>query len=211
MVEVQQLAQTAAGAMTDSSPAAAAHHEHNKETLVAAAAAVSPPPPALNPLLARGKLKKPAKGGSAGKGKGKAKIVKDVYKAKQDELEVVSAGGVGGGEEGEVLDLADQLLEQLGGQLEDDAGNAAPPPAPSKSEPPSRGTPLSPSSTLTTNSQGSGHSAREMFQGFKEDLKDAFLPSRQSPNGNGERKMGRQEARKVRFLSYALFLSLLAC
>ncbi|KAL7339350.1 amidohydrolase family protein [Rhodotorula toruloides] len=184
--------------MTDSSPAAAAHHEHNKETLVAAAAAVSPPPPALNPLLARGKLKKPAKGGSAGKGKGKAKIVKDVYKAKQDELEVVSAGGVGGGEEGEVLDLADQLLEQLGGQLEDDAGNAAPPPAPSKSEPPSRGTPLSPSSTLTTNSQGSGHSAREMFQGFKEDLRDAFLPSRQSPNGNGERKMGRQEARKLR-------------
>lgn len=185
--------------MAESTPVAAAHHEHNKETLVAAAAAVSPPPPALNPLLARGKLKKPAKGPSASRSKGKAKVVKDVYKAKQDELEVVSAGGVAGGEEGEVLDLADQLLEQLGGQLDDGARGAPPPSAPPQSEPSSRGTPLSPSSTLTANSQGSGHSARDMFHGFKEDLKDAFLSSRQSPNGGGERKMGRQQARKVRF------------
>ncbi|GAA5963841.1 hypothetical protein JCM10213_004256, partial [Rhodosporidiobolus nylandii] len=53
--------------MTDSSATAAAHHASNAQTLVdAAAVAGSPTPPALNPLLSRGKLKKPAsKGGKS--------------------------------------------------------------------------------------------------------------------------------------------------
>ncbi|BGP40304.1 OTU protein [Rhodotorula kratochvilovae] len=178
--------------MADSSAAAAEHHARNTQTIVDAAASTSPTPPALNPLLARGKLKKPSK--SAGKGKGKGKLIKEVYKAKQDELNVVSSGGPDPVEEGAVLDLADQLLEQLGGQLEDDeVATAVPDQAPAAA---SKGTPLSAAST--TSSHGSGTSTRDRFHGFKEDLKDAFLPNRNSDGANGERKVNRQHARKLR-------------
>ncbi|GAA5895277.1 hypothetical protein JCM8208_005960 [Rhodotorula glutinis] len=180
--------------MADSSAAAAAHHAQNTQTIVAAAAATKPTPSALNPLLARGKLKKPTKGSSA-KGKSKAKLVKDVTKARQDELNVVSSGGPDPAEEGEVLDLADQLLEQLGGHLDDDPTVSTTAPAPGHA---STSQPATPSNALSpTPSHGSGHSTRERFNGFKEDLKDAFMPNRNTDT-NGERKPNRQHARKLR-------------
>jgi len=182
--------------MADSSAAAAAHHAQNTQTIVEAAAATKPTPSALNPLLARGKLKKPGKA-SSGKGKSKAKLVKDVTKARQDELNVVSSGGPDPAEEGEVLDLADQLLEQLGGHLDDDS-------APPSTAPASTSQPATPSNALSpTPSHGSGHSTRERFNGFKEDLKDAFMPNRNS-DASGDRKPNRQHARKVRPLSLLL-------
>ncbi|GAA6049776.1 hypothetical protein JCM3770_002155 [Rhodotorula araucariae] len=178
--------------MADSSAAAAEHHARNTQTIVDAAAATSPPPPLLNPLLARGKLKKPSKG--AAKAKSKSKLVKEVHKAKQDELAVVSSGGSDPVEEGAVLDLADQLLEQLGGQLDDDqAVSVVADQAPTPSY---RGTPLSTASTIS--SHGSGTSTRDRLHGLKEDLKDAFLPNRTSDGANGERKVNRQQARKLR-------------
>lgn len=179
--------------MADSSAVAAAHHEANTQTVVDAAAATKPTPSALNPLLARGKLKKGGKGSSA-KGKSKAKLVKDVAKARQDELNVVTSGGPDPAEEGEVLDLADQLLEQLGGHLEDNDAQAQPAPLQEAS---TSQTPASNNALSPTPSHGSGQSTRERFQGFKEDLKDAFMPNRNS-DGNGERKVNRQQARKVR-------------
>ncbi|GAA5820254.1 hypothetical protein JCM11251_005545 [Rhodosporidiobolus azoricus] len=170
--------------MADSSAAAAAHHEQNKQTVLEAAASVpSPPPPSSNPLLSRGKLKK----GKSSSGKKPAKkVAKDVLKAKNDELNVVSSGGPDPVEEGEVLDLADQLLDQLGGQLSDDAVEEV-------ATSPPKSTPLSPVSTHSDKS----NSARERLNGFKEDLKDAFLPNR-NVDANGERRVGRQEARKLR-------------
>ncbi|GAA6013843.1 hypothetical protein JCM10207_008210 [Rhodosporidiobolus poonsookiae] len=176
--------------MADSSATAAAHHEHNKATLVEAAASTGArTPPALNPLLARGKLKKksaPAKNNK----KNRVELVKDVYKAKQDELEVVSSGGPDPAEEGEVLDLADQLLEQLGGQLEDDQAAEV---AQAQAQGQGEGKPLSPSSTHS----GASSSTRDRLHDFKEGMKDAFLPNRHS-EGNGDRKVGRQEMRKLR-------------
>lgn len=179
--------------MADSSAVAAAHHAANTQTVVDAAAATKPTPSALNPLLARGKLKKGGKGSSA-KGKSKAKLVKDVAKARQDELNVVTSGGPDPAEEGEVLDLADQLLEQLGGHLEDNDAQAQPAPLQEAS---TSQTPASNNALSPTPSHGSGQSTRERFQGFKEDLKDAFMPNRNS-DGNGERKVNRQQARKLR-------------
>ncbi|GAA5992288.1 hypothetical protein JCM11641_001163 [Rhodosporidiobolus odoratus] len=176
--------------MTDSNAAAVAHHEANKATLVSAASSITPPPPALNPLLARGKLKK-ASSSNKSKTKSKTDKIKSVYQAKQDELQVVSAGGPDPVEEGQVLDLADQLLEQLGGQLEDDqaaeAAEATSSPTPSSS----RGAPLSPTST-----QSSEKGTMDKLHDFKEDLKDTFLPNRNSDGG--EKKVNRQQARKLR-------------
>ncbi|GJN90676.1 hypothetical protein Rhopal_003688-T1 [Rhodotorula paludigena] len=185
--------------MADSSATAAAHHARNTATMVEAAAATSPKVPALNPLLARGKLKKANKGSSSGS-KSKNKLVKEVYKAKQDELQVVSAGGPDPVEEGEVLDLADQLLEQLGGQLEEDHAKeaAGAPSVGSSLAPSSRNGTLSPGSTTSAHSHGSSGSARDRLQGFKDDLKDAFMPNRNSDGGSGEKKVNRQQARKLR-------------
>ncbi|GAA5983500.1 hypothetical protein JCM10908_000310 [Rhodotorula pacifica] len=207
---------------------AAQHHEQNVQTLVSAATKVVPPPPALNPLLARGKLKKTNSGG-VNKKKNKNKqpadrteLIKDVYRAKQDELEVVSAGGADPAEEGDVLDLADQLLQQLGNQIEQDqsaetAEGGAPIAGSSASSlavASSTGAALDSRATSregapsTTSSHASGHTARERLNDFKDGLKDAFLPNRRSdhghssgtasPAGSGEKKMGRQEARKLR-------------
>ncbi|GAA6034086.1 hypothetical protein JCM8097_000687 [Rhodosporidiobolus ruineniae] len=178
--------------MADSSATAAAHHAQNLRTLEdAVAVAGSPTPPAVNPLLARGKLKKK---GSSNKTstKSKSKAVKEVYKAKQDELNVISSGGPDAAEEGEVLDLADQLLEQLGGQLDDDA--AAEVATSTEANGGSKGTPLSPTSTQASSTGGS---ARERLHDLKEDLKDAFLPNRNSDAG-GDRRPNRQQARKLR-------------
>ncbi|GAA5856732.1 hypothetical protein JCM8547_008813 [Rhodosporidiobolus lusitaniae] len=164
--------------MTDSSATAAAHHAANKETLLEAAATAKAP--ISNPLLARGKLKKASK-------KPRASTVKKVQKARQDELDVVSAGGPDPVEEGEVLDLADQLLEQLGGDLDDDEAAKLG----------SLDTQLSPPTSPPAVSVSPGGTVSERLHGLKEDLKDAFLPNRNS-DGGAERKVGRQQARKLR-------------
>jgi OTU domain-containing protein 6 len=221
--------------------APAQQHEQNVDTLVSAATKVVPPPPALNPLLARGKLKKTNSGGVGKKKNSKGskqpaptrtELIKDVYQAKQGELEVVSAGGADPAEEGDVLDLADQLLQQLGDQIEEDqqqrTEGAAPPSASSLNvAAPASSTGAAVDSRKTTAtgamspapstasshvSHGSGQTARERLHDFKDGLKDAFMPNRKSDSasssgtgsllggsgGNGEKKMGRQEARKVR-------------
>ncbi|GAA5918086.1 hypothetical protein JCM6882_004986 [Rhodosporidiobolus microsporus] len=182
--------------MADSSATAAAHHEANKHTVLAAAAATSPPPPpASNPLLSRGKLKKAKSGSSSGSKKPAKKVAKEVLKAKNDELNVVSSGGPDPVEEGEVLDLADQLLEQLGGQLSDGEDGTAQKAAEAATSPKSS-TPMSPNSM---HSDKSGSSTRDRLNGFKEDLKDAFMPNRNlDGTGGGEKKVNRQQARKLR-------------
>ncbi|GAA5875302.1 hypothetical protein JCM3774_005773 [Rhodotorula dairenensis] len=221
---------------------AAQQHDQNVDTLVSAATKVVPPPPALNPLLARGKLKKTNSGGvkkKSSKAKQSAtrtELIKDVYQAKQGELAVVSQGGADPAEEGAVLNLADQLLQQLGNQLEEDEQRAGTETAAdggatlartSASFPPGNDaastaatvdsrrstsgamSPL-PSTASSHASQGSGQTARERLHDFKDGLKDAFLPNRKSDQANaagtasplggasGEKKIGRQEARKLR-------------
>ncbi|KWU46966.1 OTU-domain-containing protein [Rhodotorula sp. JG-1b] len=221
--------------------APAQQHEQNVDTLVSAATKVVPPPPALNPLLARGKLRKTNSGGVGKKKNSKnskppaptrTELIKDVYQAKQGELEVVSAGGADPAEEGDVLDLADQLLQQLGDQIEEDqqqrTEGAAPPSASSlnaAAAASSTGAAVDSRKTTSTGamspvpstasshaSHGSGQTARERLHDFKDGLKDAFMPNRKSDSasssgtnsllggsgGNGEKKMGRQEARKLR-------------
>jgi len=173
------------------------HHEHNKEVLASAASTLPPSTsgPSINPLLARGKLK-PAKKPNSSTGKvkkGKSKeLVKDVKSAKEDELNVVSTenSGVDPGEEGQVLDLADQLLEQLDSQL---GATDAPVVSDQVIEPlPSN------SSTSSKSSTSSSGTAREKFNGFKEGMKDAFMPNR---NHEGDKKVSRQQARKVKYSS----------
>ena len=170
------------------------HHEHNKEVLASAASTLPPSTsgPSINPLLARGKLK-PAKKPNSSTGKikkGKSKeLVKDVKSAKEDELNVASTenSGVDPGEEGQVLDLADQLLEQLDSQL---GATDAPVVSDQVIEPlPSN------SSTSSKSSTSSSGTAREKFNGFKEGMKDAFMPNR---NHEGDKKVSRQQARKVK-------------
>lgn len=182
----------------------AEHHEHAKAVLTQAAASIPSPPPsiALNPLLARGKLKK-AKGGS----KKKTTTLKDVKKAKAEELGVISQTETGGevdpAEQGEVLDLADQLLLQLGGDDDEEQQPAQAIPiggAPSSS---TAAKPIGPPAASPSSS-----SARERLHELKEDFKDAFLPNRNT-DGNGEKKVNRQQARKVRFFAFpppSLFL-----
>lgn len=223
--------------------APAQQHEQNVDMLVSAATKVVPPPPALNPLLARGKLKKTNSGGVGKKKNSKGskqqpasrtELIKDVYQAKQGELEVVSAGGADPAEEGDVLDLADQLLQQLGDQIEEDqqrTEGAAPPSASSltAAAPASTGAAVDSTKTTSTGamspapsmasshaSHGSGQTARERLHDFKDGLRDAFMPNRKSDSagsngtgtllgaggGNGEKKMGRQEARKVRLRTH---------
>ncbi|ORY89427.1 hypothetical protein BCR35DRAFT_300610 [Leucosporidium creatinivorum] len=170
-------------------------HESNKATLQSVAQAVSPPTsPPPNPLLARGKLKKAPKPKQKSKKKDK-ELASTVQQVKQDELNVVSAGvgysdaGVAGGEEADVLDLADQLLAQL------DAGAGEELKPIEGLVPPTQ--PLHKSSSGS--STGSG-GAREMLHEMKEGVNHLF-----HPNGEGsespkdvEPKVSRQKARKLR-------------
>lgn len=210
--------------MSMSSEAAAQHHEQNVETIVRAAAQVVPPPPALNPLLARGKLKKSNSSQNTNKknknknksttAAGRTELIKDVYQAKQDELGVVSAGAgaaaVDPHEESEVLDLADQLLQQLGDQVDDDDGTSTEVGGSTRAvgtHTPSGA--MSPAPSTTSSHASHGSSARERLHDLKEDIKGAFLPNRKADHQSsasplmagvsdgGEKKMGRQEARKV--------------
>jgi hypothetical protein len=172
------------------------HHEHNKEVLASVASTLPPSTsgPKINPLLARGKLK-PAKkpNNSTNKAKkGKSKeLVKDVKEAKRDELNVISQDdpAVDAQEEGDVLDLADQLLEQLDSQL---GANEASVVSSQEIEP----LPSNSSSTSKSSTSSSG-TARERFADFKEGMRDAFMPNR---HHEGEKKVSRQQARKVNFL-----------
>ncbi|GAA6021085.1 hypothetical protein JCM8202_003844 [Rhodotorula sphaerocarpa] len=223
------------------------HHQDNVEALVDTAAEMVPPPPALNPLLARGKLKGAGGNKKKPKKQNRTDKIKEVYQVRQDEIDVATVDGADPAEEGEVLNLADQLLEQLGGQLnEDDDGSdgartavgsgAAPAPAsdatqsrnslavPSESRGPSGAKSPTPStgSYASRGSHSSMSAARERLHDLKEDFKDKMLPHRHqtandgsgpahgsgegiapgeipnSRSGDGERKMGRQEARKLR-------------
>ncbi|GAA5870865.1 hypothetical protein JCM1840_002712 [Sporobolomyces johnsonii] len=170
-------------------------HAHNKEVLASVASALPPTAaPAINPLLARGKLKPAKKPNSstnkAKKGK-KKELVEEVRAARQDELNVVSTedSPSAAAEAGDVLDLADQLLEQLGGHLDDEPLTSTEvKPEPSHS---------SGTSSASRGSTGSGGTARERLHDFKEDLKDAFMPNR-THEANGEKKVSRQQARKLR-------------
>ncbi|GAA5880281.1 hypothetical protein JCM16303_003879 [Sporobolomyces ruberrimus] len=171
------------------------HHEHNKEVLASIASALPPSTsgPKVNPLLARGKLK-PAKKPNSSTNKvkkGKSKeLVKDVQDAKRDELNVVSQDdpSIDPGEEGDVLDIADQLLEQLDSQL---GAGQGPVVSSQEIEP----LPSNSSSSSRTSTSSSG-TARERFNGFKEGMKDAFMPNRGQEGG--EKKVSRQQARKLR-------------
>lgn len=170
-------------------------HETNMATLHSVAQAVSPPTsPPVNPLLARGKLKKAPKPKQKSKKKDK-ELATMVQQVKEDELSVVSAGvgysdaGVAGGEEADVLDLADQLLAQL------DAGADEEPKPTEGLAPPTQ--PLHKSSSGS--STGSG-GAREMLHDMKEGVNHLFHPNgegSQSPK-DGEPKVSRQKLRKVR-------------
>ncbi|GAA5925227.1 deubiquitinase OTU2 [Sporobolomyces koalae] len=173
------------------------HHEHNKEVLASVASTLPPATsgPKINPLLARGKLK-PAKKPNSSTNKvkkGKAKeLVQDVRAARQDELQVISTGddGIDPAEEGDVLDLADQLLDQLDSQLgvNDDASLVSSQPI----EPLASNS--STSSTSSKSSTSSSGTARERLHDFKEGMMGAF----RQHDGNGEKKVSRQQARKLR-------------
>ncbi|GAA5844305.1 hypothetical protein JCM3766R1_002905 [Sporobolomyces carnicolor] len=173
------------------------HHEHNKEVLASVASTLPPSTsgPKINPLLARGKLK-PAKKPNSSTNKvkkGKSKeLVKEVQAAKRDELNVISQEDptVDAREEGDVLDLADQLLEQLDSQL---GANDAPVVSSQEIEPLA-----SNSSSASKSSTSSSGTARERFNGFKEGMRDAFMPNRHQEGGAGEKKVSRQQARKLR-------------
>lgn len=179
-----------------------AHHAENAATLQAVAQAVpSPPPAVVNPLLARGKLKKAPKPKAKAKKQDKQALQQTVEQVKRDELEVVSAGlereqDVAGGEEAEVLDLADQLLAQLDTQL----GEEAPLEQPSA---PAAGLAV-PTAPLRKSHSGSSSSssggAREALHDIKEGVKELFSshsPRSESPPV-GDQKISRQKARKVR-------------
>ncbi|GAA6008155.1 hypothetical protein JCM11491_001904 [Sporobolomyces phaffii] len=169
------------------------HHEHNKEVLASVATTLPPATagPKINPLLARGKLKpakKPNSSTSKGK-KGKSKeLVQDVKAARADELNVVEQDdpAVDPQEETDVLDLADQLLEQLDSQL---GANDAPVVSSQPIEPLA-----SNSSSTSVSSTSSSATARERFQGFKNGMRDAFHLNHEG----GEKKVSRQQARKLR-------------
>lgn len=148
-------------------------HEINKATLNSVQAAIP------NPLLARGKLKKAPKP----KSKSKKNLASSVQQAKTSELQVIEADSdaVAGAEEAEVLDLADQLLAQLDGQLEEKEGLAVP------TEPLQKST-----------SASSSGSAREKLHDMKEGVKDMFHSnSEDSATTDGEPKVSRQKLRKV--------------
>ncbi|GAA5893933.1 deubiquitinase OTU2 [Sporobolomyces salmoneus] len=172
------------------------HHEHNKEVLASVASTLPPSTsgPKINPLLARGKLKPAKKPNSstnkAKKGKSK-ELVQDVKEAKQDELNVISQDDptVDQAEQGDVLDLADQLLEQLDSQL---GANDAPVVSSQEIEPQA-----SNSSSTSKSSTSSSGTARERFNDFKEGMRDAFMPNRHQESG-GDKKVSRQQARKLR-------------
>ncbi|KAL8281107.1 hypothetical protein RQP46_006465 [Phenoliferia psychrophenolica] len=183
----------------------ATQHAANKATLEHIEATLSPsppppPPPAAvpNPLLSRGKLK-PAKKSKPTKPKKKAADAAEVERIKADELGVVSAGigysdhGVADGEEGEVLDLADRLLEQLHAQEQAESASSASVAsgsAPSATLVPSEAAPP-PSKASST--------PRDTLHDLKEDMLGMLhIGGHGSGNGNGEKKVSRQQARKLR-------------
>lgn len=151
-------------------------HETDKATLEQVA---------TNPLLARGKLKK-AKPKASSKGK-KKDLAATVQQVKAQEIEVIEADAGAGGEEAEVLDLADQLLAQLDGQLDDPEPKTAGLTVPTQ--------PLEKSTSGS--STGSHHSAREKLHEMKEGMKEVFNPSHASGSGSEEPKVSRQKLRKV--------------
>lgn len=151
-------------------------HQTNKATLESVAETL---PPSTNPLLARGKLKKATKK-PAKKKQGSTGLAATVQQVKEQELEVISADAVAGGEEAEVLDLADQLLAQLDGNLEDQTqGRLAVPTEPLQK---------------STSASSTG-STREKLHGMKEGVKDLF--HFHSEENGTEQKVSRQKARKV--------------
>lgn len=166
-------------------------HETNKTVLTTVAPTLSSPAPAPspsppNPLLSRIKLKPARKP----KPKSKKALVGQVAQAKASELAVIDAGGAAGGEEAEVLDLADQLLEQLEAQ---DSQNAE---APATS-----GGAMHIENATVGRGGGegdSGGSTKDKLHELKEDLKEKLRISGNEGAVVVEKKVSRQQARKVR-------------
>lgn len=171
-----------------SSSALLESHEVNKTVLTRVASTLSAPapsPPPPNPLLSRTKLKPARKP----KPKSKKSLVAQVIQAKSAELAVVGAGGAAGGEEAEVLDLADQLLEQLEAQdLQSAKGSTSGGVVDIEDASAGRG----------GADEVSGASTKDKLAGLKEDLKDKLRISENEGAVVVEKKVSRQQARKVR-------------
>ena len=186
----------------------ATQHAANKAQLEDIAATLSLAPPSAaspNPLLSRGKLK-PAKK-TKPKSKKKGAIAAEVAEIKADELGVVSASigyadhGVADGEEGDVLDLADRLLEQLHAQEEakeavgiNNLASVSPCEGLGASFP--ANPPTSTSSEATPASKPSS-SSRDTLHDLKEDML-GMLHIGGHGSGDGQKKVSRQQARKVK-------------
>lgn len=195
-------------------------HDTNKATLDSVAERISPQSTAMNPLLNRSK---PKKSGGSSKSKSKSgkssssssskngsdakDMAKAVQQVKRDELAVVSSD-LAAQDEADVLDLADQLLEQLDARDKDDRQplTAEPIPIAGAAGQDKENTGLKPPSgkqlkkSSSTSSVGSGTSARERLHDMKEGFKNAFSPH-SSPSSSpmpDDTKMSRQKARKVR-------------
>lgn len=177
-------------------------HQVNKATLESIQSSQPPPP---NPLLQRNKLKSSRKPKPKSKSKsGTAALVDTVNQTKNAELNVISAGigysdsGVAGGEEGEVLDLADQLLEQLDARLADEQDSSEDDGEQSSGLliPKASG-----SASATEYGAGGGSGGlREKMHDIKTGLQDKLS------GDSGEKKVSRQQARKVMSISVKLWL-----
>lgn len=157
-----------------------------------------PPAATLNPLLSRTKLKPARKAKPKAKSK-KTPLAGEVEQIKANELDVVSTGiraaPDGEGDEGEVLDLADQLLEHLESirvGKEEEKGKEK---AVAKARPTSVGGPL--------------HGFNEAMLGMLHignHAGHAVEPQEKNVPQEKEKKVSRQQARKVRFPLYSFFL-----
>lgn len=172
-------------------------HATNQAVLESIIPLVSSPAP--NPLLSRTKLK-PAKKPKVKK----ANLVASVKAVRDSELKVIDAGdGAMSGEEADVLDLADRLLDQL------DEERAVQEPTRKLSKGLSdeldahtedkTGTR---DSRASMSSVGSGSGARDMLHGLKEDFKEKLKIGHSEDNGKEEKKPSRQQARKVGTKAY---------
>lgn len=160
-------------------------HNVNAATLHAVNESIAPAQNSpSSSLYTRTKLK-----ATSGKRKNKAKeLVKDV---RDRELDLVSDPALGNPDDGGVLDLADQLLQQLDAGAEvDEAVEEIPPPT---ALPGSRsGATLKPAESVRS---GDSASSSSRMSDLGHSIRDALSPG----SGSTGRKVSRGQARKVRF------------
>ncbi|KAM0753088.1 OTU-domain-containing protein [Meredithblackwellia eburnea MCA 4105] len=145
-------------------------------------------PQQTNPLLNRSKLNK--KSTSSNSKKKNAQTKKQVQNIKSNELHLISESiqqgqNIVDHDQADVLDLADQLLQQLDQR---DAQQAAA----AQSNSSSVSSPLPP-----PDSSSSSATPTTSARGFKEDMLEKLNIS-PHPSGSGEKKVSRQQARKLR-------------